>query len=88
MPNGKPGDHPLSDLSYGSSSGYGEAFDTLARALLKRPDAKAELERIVNAVPSVYMASQQEIDAALAQALPRLRALRASHAGGAGQDHA
>lgn len=76
MPNGKPGDHPLSDLRYGRGTGYGEEFDALALALLARPGSHhAEVERIVSYMPSVYMATQEEIVGALAQALPRLRAL-------------
>ncbi|MBN6149280.1 hypothetical protein JR065_02925 [Xanthomonas sp. AmX2] len=76
MPNGKPGDHPLSDLRYGRGTGYGEEFDTLALALLERPGSHhAEVERIVSYMPSVYVATQEDIASALAQALPRLRAL-------------
>jgi len=77
MPNGKPGDHPLSDLRYGRGTGYGEEFDALALALLERPGAhREEVERIVSYMPSVYMASQEEIGSAVAQALARLCALR------------
>ena len=77
MANGMPGDHPLSDLRYGRGTGYGDAFDALALALLERPGAHREdVERIVSDMPSVYTASQEQIGSAVAQALARLHALR------------
>ncbi|MDR6671522.1 hypothetical protein [Xanthomonas sp. 1678] len=77
MPNGKPGDHPLSDLRYGRGTGYGEAFDALALALLERPGAHhEEVEHIVSYMPGFGMVSREEMDAAVAQALHRLRTLR------------
>jgi hypothetical protein len=38
MPNGKPGDHPYSDIIvHGSSADYGDEVPDLVRAMAKKP---------------------------------------------------
>ena len=38
MPNGKPGDHPLTDILHYGSSEFGDPVDRLVRELSEHPD--------------------------------------------------
>ena len=38
MPNGKPGDHPYTDILHYGSSEYGEPVDGLVKRLAQMPD--------------------------------------------------
>jgi len=46
MPNGKPGDHPLSDILHHGQSEYGDPVDHLVKQLSKHPGFSQHTDRI------------------------------------------
>ena len=48
MPNGKPGDHPYTDILIHGSSEYGEDVDAVVKALAKMPGFKSVSDEVAN----------------------------------------
>lgn len=77
MPNGRHGDHPLSDLLNHGSSGFGEEVDRLVLELIvsdRSPETLQEVEAILwQYWPLIYGADK---GALVSQALSRLKGLK------------
>ena len=79
MPNGRPGDHPYTDIVvHGSSSEFGEEISGLVRAMAAAPGFAAVREEVVDLIESIPLASgPDDRDAAMAALLSRLREIEA-----------
>ncbi len=77
MPNGKAGDHPLTDILHYGSSEFGEPVD----GLVKEMAASNRFHEVRDAVANILaecspLMRQAEKEALTAKALDRLRALQ------------
>lgn len=48
MPNGKPGDHPLTDILHYGSSEFGDPVDAIVKMLANHPDWSKVREEVSN----------------------------------------
>lgn len=80
MPNGRPGDHPVTDALRGDPSGFGDAFDALVRELWPIEAARNEVDAIGNDLGSI--ADPLDHASRVATAVGRLQALKARVDGG------
>ena len=79
MPNGRPGDHPYTDIVvHGDSSRFGAEVSDLIRDMATRPGYAAVREEVVALLEDIDIYPRpNDWDAVLAALLARLRALAA-----------
>ena len=79
MPNGKPGDHPYTDIVvHGSSSEFGEEISALVREMARHPGFAAVREEVVDILESVAFRPQSDkSDAVMKETMKRLVAVKA-----------
>ena len=78
MPNGKPGDHPYTDIVvHGSSSEFGEDISDFVRALAKRPGFATIREDVSTVLEQYSWGRQEEEPQRLAEVKQRIEALAA-----------
>lgn len=79
MPNGRPGDHPYTDIVvHGDSSKFGEEISGLVRAMRAAPGFAAVREEVVGLIEGMSFApGPDDREAAMAALLARLREIEA-----------
>ena len=84
MPNGRPGDHPYTDIVvHGDSSAFGTEVSGLIREMAARPGFAAVREEVVTLIEQTDLHRRpDDRDAVLADLLARLRELSARQTGG------
>ena len=79
MPNGKPGDHPYTDILYYGSSEFGEPIDGLVKELSKMPGFETvsdEIASILWSHSSAPAGRQRKKAKLLKAALEKLQAVK------------
>ena len=78
MANGKPGDHPLTDILHYGSSEYGEPVDGLVKELARHPGFAAVRSEVADLLLDCSPIGKHGDRAAfMAKALERLQAIKA-----------
>lgn len=77
MPNGKPGDHPYTDIVHYGSSEFGEPVDGLVKELSKMPGFEIVSDEVANILWDHSSVGRQWKKAKLAKtALEKLQAVK------------
>jgi hypothetical protein len=78
MPNGRPGDHPYTDIVvHGSSSQYGEEVSALVRAMAGAPGFDAVREEVVALIEGISFSPRpDDWEGAVDELLRRLRQIQ------------
>lgn len=77
MPNGKPGDHPYTDILYYGSSEFGEPVDGLVKELSKMPGFETVSDEVANILWDHSLVGRRWKKAKLAKAaLEKLQAVK------------
>jgi hypothetical protein len=76
MPNGKPGDHPYTDILVLGHSEYGDPVDSLVKELSKMPGFSAVSNEVSNILWDNSPAFEKEKEARIRQALLLLTSIK------------